>query len=289
MNPESDLHYILQLLDDRDEVVEEALCRELGRRSEADISILHEMAASETDPQRRAELRRRLLHFNTILKLQALERYGRGGEVSPPLFEGCFLAASLLDMDISRDFFTEQFFRCLMEYQEESSAQRTAVEEMQIFNHIFFHRLRFAICDKNLTNERTALPGNVLMGRKGNQFAITLLYFTMAEEAGLPVYPLFIPGGIVPVYIEHRREQFYVNLHEQGALFTKPELLRNLRERSGGEVPKMEIIPVRAMLNIYFESMAVLYDNIGERYKGGLVQRALEALGGRRYFNSEAT
>ena len=286
MTEGTSLEHLIALFDDPDEVVSACVDKAIMERGEEVLDIRAARYAQESDPKLRQSIESHIVKYNTEFRLKALAGLHRGPTFKASLYEGCFLAASLFDPSLSRSDFNAKLLVCTSEYHNEISDSRTAVEDAQIFNHIFFHRLHFTLTDQTLKTERCALLPQVLSSHRGNPFALSLIYFTMAEEAGLPLYPMTFQGGFVPVWLEGSEELFCVNLLDHGALISKKMLSDSLRRRGITENLDMRIRPASAVLTMYFESLATIFSRNGNEARAALAERAIEALGGDRYLTS---
>lgn len=279
------LEHLIALFDDPDEVVSACVDRSVMELGEDVLDLLAARCARESDPLLRESIASHIARYNTEFRLKALAGLHRGPNFRASLYEGCFLAASLMDPAVNRNDFNARLSVCTSEYHNEISSGRTAVEDAQIFNHIFFHRLHFTLADQELRTERCALLPQVLQSHRGNPFALSLIYFTMAEEAGLPLYPMTFHGGFVPVWLEGSEELFCVNLLDHGALVSKKMLADSLRQRGVPGSQDMRIRPASTVLSMYFESLSTLYSRSGNETRAALAEKAIEALGADRYLS----
>ena len=289
MTESEELRHLAALFDDPDEVVSACVDKRIAQMGPQVIGMLEKMRHNESDAAFKRILSDRILRYNAEFRTEDLRRFALR-ETSQPvtLYEGCFLASSLLNPQITRERFEEAFYQCASEVQAEAADGRTAIEEMGVFNHVFYHRLRFTICDQNLTTEKNAMLFETLKSRRGNPFAIATVYMMMAEDAGLPLLPLCFPGGFVPAYIEDGKELFYVNLMQNGEIFPQSRLKDHLLEQG---IPfdhnRFLLRRQTVMLNIYLESLVYLYDGLCDNASKERIMKALDALGDERFLLSE--
>lgn len=284
-----ELSYLADLFDDSDEVV--AACvdkriREMGREV---IPELERLRHDEPDVAKKRILSDRITRYNADLRIEDLRRLALDGSVEAyTLYEGTFLTSSMLNPQVHREQFEEAFYQCTYQYHQEASELRTAVENIGVFNHIFFHRLRFTVCDQNLTSEKNAMAYDALRSRRGNPFVIAVIYMMMAEDAGLPIFPLCFPGGFVPAYVENGRELFYINLNSNGEIFPQSRLKDYLIEQGMPFDHNQFLIRRRTVvLNVYLESLSYLYTQAGNVVMQQRIQKALAALGDERFLISD--
>ncbi|MBO4767931.1 MAG: hypothetical protein J5495_00185 [Bacteroidales bacterium] len=284
-----ELRHLVALFDDPDEVVCSCVDRRIAEMGSEVIPLLEKIRHNEPDAAVKRLISDRILRYNAEFRTADLRRYALHEATQPTtLYEGCFLATSLLNPQITRDRFEEAFYQCACEFQAEASDNRTALEEIGVFNHLFYHRLRFTVTDQNLTTEKNAMLYETLKSRRGNPFAIATVYMMLAEETGLPLLPLCFPGGFVPAYVEDGKELFYINLLQNGEVFPQTRLKDYL---IGQGIPfdhnRFLLRRQTVMLNIYLESLIYLYDRLGETASLERIAKALEALGDERFLISE--
>lgn len=284
-----ELAYLVDLFDDSDGTVASCVdkrIREMGREV---IPELERMRHDEADLARKRLISDRITQYNADLRIEDLRRLAMDGSIEAyTLYEGCFLASSMLNPQVSREQFEEAFYQCTYQYHSEASDMRTAVENIGIFNHIFFHRLRFTLCDQNITTEKNAMIYDALRSRRGNPFVIAAIYMMMAEDANLPVFPLCFPGGFVPAYVENGRELFYINLNGNGEIFPQSRLKDYMIEQGIAFDHNRYLIRRRTVvLNIYLESLSYLYGQIGNPAMQQRIQKTLAALGDERFLLSD--
>ena len=289
MTEREELRYLADLFDDPDEVVSSCVDKRIAEMGHEVIPELERMRHNEPDPVFKRILSDRILRYNAEFRTADLHRYALHEATQPTtLYEGCFLASSLLNPQITRDRFEEAFYQCACEFQAEASDNRTALEEIGVFNHLFYHRLRFTVCDQNLTSAKNAMLYDTLKSRRGNPFAIATVYMMLAEEVGLPLLPLCFPGGFVPAYVEDGKELFYVNLMQNGEVFPQTRLKDYL---IGQGIPfdhnRFLLRRQTVMLNIYLESLEYLFEKTGDDASCERIMKALDALGDERFLLTE--
>ena len=289
MTEREELRHLAALFDDPDEIVSACVDKRIAEMGPSVIPELERMRHNEPDTDLKRILSDRIMRYNAQFRTADLRRYAMRESSQPEtLYEGCFLATSLVNPQISREMFEEAFYQCACEYQAEASDGRTAIENISVFNHIFYHRLRFTVCDQRMTVEKNAMLYDTLKSRRGNPFAIATIYMMLAEDAGLPLYPLCFPGGFVPAYIENGKELFYLNLFQNGEIFPQTRLKDYLIEQG---IPfdhnKFLIRRQTVMLNIYLESLTYLYADLGDTASEYRIEKALAALGDERFLTPE--
>lgn len=286
-----ELAFIAELFDDRDPVVRDCVDRKIIGMGKEVIPALEELRRKAGSVEAKRVISDKIMQYNAEFRIADLRRLA-GADATQPysLREGCFVVCSMLNPQISREQFEEALYQCSSEYRQELSEQRTALENVSLFNHVFFHRLRFTLCDQEMTDPRQASIFDALRSRRGNPFTIAAIYMMLAEDVALPLYPLCFPGGFVPAYVEKGRELFYLNLFNNGEIFAQTHLRDYMIEQG---IPfdhnRFLLRKPNVLVNIYLESLLFIYSSTEDENMQELIQKALAALGGERFLESGET
>ena len=285
IDPE-ELESIIALLDDRDTVVTELVDNRLASFGPEIVRSLRNRLERESNPVRKACIETRAQQLNTEFRLDDFRQFTTRPAGPLSLLEGSWIISSMLDYTLQREHFEDQFFHCSQEYLAEGSDQRTGLENIRILNHIFFHRLKFSLYDVQLKDPKHALVSETLRTRGGNPFVLALIYLMICQEAGLPVELVCFPGGFVPVYVEHGRNLFFINIYRGGDLFPESRLDVFLKT-AGLKIDKSNVRrrDESAMLTLYLESLFYIFSNRKDEKKSAVIDRALSCLGPERYLS----
>lgn len=282
MSIDSELKSLVALFDDTDETVVTAVNeRMLGRG----ISVLRDLSYiydKESSPKKRGYIAERMHYLNNEFVLDELDKVA--AEEYPDLERGIFLISKLVTPDLEEDFFSDLVSNLLGELQAEITDEKTALEKIKLFNHLFYHRLLFKFREYPVTRESTSIITSVLSSRHGTPFAISLIYFMLARGSGVDIFPLCFEGGFVPAYIEKDKVLFYVDIYKDGDVFSE-EKLKVLLEAQGIDVASntFEVREDRVLLVIYLEGLSYMYSLRGDDYNVSLLNRALEMFGDERF------
>ena len=277
MVPHGELLNLVSLFDDPDETVAACVDNRLKEMGRELLPALEELRRGEDDPLRRRAIAERQRRFSESFRLEDLKQLSRScGTAGFSLFEAGFLISALCDYTLTREEFTRAVETCASVYRHEASDDRTAVENAKVFSHLFFHRLGFTLRDEAMTDPDCARLPSVLTNRKGNPIAIAYLYFLLAEENGLPLYPLCFPGGFVPAWLEEGKELFYINLQAEGDIL----LLRDLKaaDINRASLRSVSVLPVMLLESLQYQAVAA-----HDATRSSLLERALDKFGAERF------
>ncbi|MCK9625501.1 MAG: transglutaminase-like domain-containing protein [Bacteroidales bacterium] len=284
MKTDPELKYLVTLFDDPDEVVTESVNKRILGKGESVLCDLDVILKKENEPHTRNTIFSKMSFFNTEFKLSQLEEYVLREDVS--LYEGGYLISSLLSLELTREDFGKRLLPLSVEFMSELSEDKTAIENVKIFNHIFYKRLKFKSCDPFIKMEENALLFKALETKSANPIALSLIYFILAQEEGLPIYPLCFPGGFVPVYVENDKELFYINIFRDGEIFLE-DRLKNFMTDQGLEYDRdnFEVRDETVLLVIYLESLYFYYSSKENNKMVSILERALDCFGEERFLS----
>ncbi|MFA7180101.1 MAG: transglutaminase family protein, partial [Bacteroidales bacterium] len=203
----------------------------------------------------------------------------------PKLDMAMYLITRIADPFVNDVLFFQSIEELSDEISMEISEEKTPVENVEIFNYLFFKRIGFKHLDTRMQDSEKALMDRVLLSRGGNPVTVTLVYFLLAGAVGLPIYPLCFPGGFVPVYLDNDGKiLFYLNIFKKGAIFVE-DTLRQFFEDIGMvySPDSLRVEQERALLSIYAELLAFVFRNNGDNVSVTRMERVVSVMGGKRF------
>lgn len=276
---------LIDLFDDNDRVVAAAVDKKIKEGGSEMLDTLLEIASNTKDVSRQNLIKERFLHYSAESSLEQIKSYAEQCATDEAsLTEGAYLVSTLMSPGYKRADFYDQLIPLIGEVMSETSQEKTMVENMRIFNHIFYYRYLFKAADPFTFTESSLLLLNVIKERKGNAIALSLLYFAVAQAGGLPIYPMCFKGGFVPVCVENGKILFYLNVFHEGEIFLENNLSEIFKAQGLNVSPdEFEIKKDATILSIYLELLYFFYDQQGNKYKTDLLTRAITNLGSQRY------
>jgi regulator of sirC expression with transglutaminase-like and TPR domain len=106
----------------------------------------------------------------------------------------------------------------------------TPLEQIKAFNHIFYNTQQFTGNISNYYTPQNYYINNVIDARKGNPVTLGIIYITLAEIVGLPVFGVNLPKNFILVYKDLNIDKkeysplFYINPYNKGAILGKREI-----------------------------------------------------------------
>lgn len=285
MSIDTELKSIVTLLDDTDDFVIKAINKRMLGRGASVLSDLEELYNREKSYKTKGLIADKIQFLSNEFVLEEFENMLV--REYPDLERGIYLISKLIVPDIDEIYFKDLIGVLIRDLVEEINESKTALEKMQIFNHIFYHRLLFKCGDYPVTRESTTVLTSVLSSRHGIPLSISLVYFLLARCVGLEVYPMCFPGGFVPSYVENDKILFYMDIFREGEIFSESRLKYYL-ENQGVDIDTsaFEVRDDRTLLLVYLEVLHFMYTQKGDEYIVSVLDRALRLFGDERVLES---
>ena len=280
---DSELISLMSLMDDPDLVVRNAVRERLIERGEDSIEQIERFFIPQLPKQDRDKY---ILYLEEIKAEIAIERLlVLLKDPQPILSKALFLITKIADSSAEESIYLTVLDSLRNEIELEISEEKTPIENVEIFNFIFFRRFGFKHSEAELIKTEGALIDRVLLSRVGNPVTVTLSYFLMAGAVGLPIYPLSFPGGFVPVYLDNSgRILFYLNVFKQGAIFLEDTLKQFFEDIKISYNPELlRVDQERDLLAIYAEFLSFIYKKNDNEYVASRLDRVVSLIGGQKY------
>ncbi|MFN9882893.1 MAG: transglutaminase-like domain-containing protein [Bacteroidota bacterium] len=112
----------------------------------------------------------------------------------------------------------------------------TPLEEVNVFNHVFYSLQGFGANNQNLFDVNNNYIGNLLHSRKGNPISLGLLYLIVGRSLDMPVCGVNLPQHFILSYHTQQLEGteneyemrksilFYINCLNKGIIFTRDDI-----------------------------------------------------------------
>ncbi|MBR3744734.1 MAG: hypothetical protein IKN31_06490 [Bacteroidales bacterium] len=287
------MQYIVDLFRDGDPAVTAALERYFLDNGPEPLQNLRECYRIEMDLSRKELLGRMLGKYGKKAAIAGFKRLAeqcRDGECC--MLEAGYLLALLTDPTIAREDYMEKIMPPAVAVMAEISDAKTGVENVHLLNHIFYNRYGFSSSNPFDMSLEGSLLMDVLEKRKGSPLVLSLVYFMVAQAAGLPIYPLCFTGGFVPVYVENDRVLFNINVFHKGEIFIENDISKLVKNQASAlgvnvDIGEAKVRRDASILVMYLEFLQMLYSNAGNSSVQMDIEDAIEALGGTRFLTVE--
>jgi regulator of sirC expression with transglutaminase-like and TPR domain len=167
----------------------------------------------------------------------------------------------------------------------------TALEIVNVINHILFKVHGFAGNRQNFTDPRNSFLSDVLLTKKGNPLTLSMLYQIMAVSLDIPIYGVNLPNHFILAYLdEHALPAeadspngtgvlFYINPFSNGNVIHRDEIDEfishlNLPAKAAYYQPCTDPDMVARMLN----NLIYSYSQMNDHRKAEDIKRLLSSI-----------
>ncbi|HNR27726.1 MAG TPA: transglutaminase family protein [Bacteroidales bacterium] len=219
---DKEILYIISLLDDPDQYVQDALFRQLQNIGRPALEQL-EGVVRESGEEKYPGTGRMLAALRQELKFNALKEWiDKPGD---DLLTGLCLVQDILTGDAGIQDLQEILMDCVNEISVEMRDDQTVMEKVKLLNHVFFHRLCFKTIDPMFSSPGNTFIHHAFQKREGSPIAIGIIYLLLAYHSGVQIRGRVFKGGFLPAVIDiSGNVLFYVNVYKNGLLFPHTEL-----------------------------------------------------------------
>ena len=102
-------------------------------------------------------------------------------------------------------------------------------EKLRLVSRMLFERERFKGDEKNLYSPKRYFLNDILEKKLGSPISLSLLYMIICQELSLNVQGIVLPGYFV-LTVPGAGDNLYIDAFNKGALFTKKDLTRYLKD-----------------------------------------------------------
>lgn len=271
MMNEKELSALIKLIDDPDPKVFEAVNAKLLASGTTIVPLLEKAweEAMDASFQSRIEIIIQKIQFiDTKTKLQLWKNEGY-----EDLLTGAFLIAKYQYPDLQLEEIDKAVELIKKDVWLEINENLTALEKVKIINHILFDIHGLSRNSSNFHSPQNFYINNVLELKKGNPISLAIVYATIAQKLGLPIYGINLPKNFILAYQdelflgEKEDEEsilFYINPYNKGAVFGKKEIKyfiaqQKLEDKKAYYVPCSNLDTIKRLIHSLIET----YNNLG--------------------------
>ncbi|MDR2585680.1 MAG: transglutaminase-like domain-containing protein [Prevotellaceae bacterium] len=265
MSTVSELSHLIALLDDPDETVSHVVSNKIMNFGLPVTGFLKK----ELRKSNNNVLTNRLEHLITNIELDHLfkeiEKWSK--EPDPELIMGLCLISNVISHESDSAHITDTLFNMAKEVWVEMNDSQTLVEKIEIYNHIFYHRIGFRMKDPFLIDFQKAQLHNAIEIKQANPVLLGLLYIAIAQLAGIPIGAVAFPGGYIPACLRKDGQVlFYINICQSGEIFGHDQLLTILNNYGFSFPPeKFTTCNALSLTDIFAESLYFITGSIGDK------------------------
>lgn len=205
------------------------------------------------------------------------------------LLAGFILVAKYQYPELNEKTITDQVGQIIQDVWLEINNNLTPLEKVKIINHIFYDVHGFRGNKRDIQSPQNSYVNTVLETRKANPISLSIIYMVVAQSLKIPIYGINLPQNFILAYLNdfvldystvtRRQVQFYLNVFNNGAVFTQREVemfLRqiNLEQEDRYFLPCDNVTIIRRVMN----NLIFSYENSGNPGKAAELKKLQQAL-----------
>ena len=159
------------------------------------------------------------------------------------------------------------------------SPHLTPHQQVKIFNNFFFKEFKLNPNINNSYDLDHLMIHAVLKNKKGNLLILCVIYLLLAKTNFLPIYGINLPNLFLLVYLINEKNQFYINIFNQGLIFTEKDINRYLLK---SQIPQSHTYfrPCSNLdiLLLVLKKLSISFENLEEYKKSDEIKHILQRL-----------
>lgn len=212
---------LISLLDDMDYEVASHVEQKIVSLGESIIPFLEEEweETLDSDLQKRIEDLIHNLQFDGLM--QRLKDWKEGG--GKDLVEGIWLVNTYLYPDVELATLTKALDQLYFDAWAGMKESMHPYDQVKTLNNTLFREKRFSANTKNFHSPSNSMLHLALETHRGNPLTLCVIYMTIAQRLGMPVYGVNLPNLFILTY-KKGDVQFYINVYNKGLMLSKADI-----------------------------------------------------------------
>jgi regulator of sirC expression with transglutaminase-like and TPR domain len=228
-----ELQAIITLLDDPDMEIYQAVYQSLMDKGVDIVPDLEKAweVSGNSDIQDKIENIIQKIQLNFVHTL--LSKWIRDGATD--LLEGAYIVAKYQYPDLGFFEIQNPVEKIKHDAWLEINENLTALEKVRILNHIIYDIHKFTANTTNYYSPQNSYINQLILSKKGNPISLGIIYISLAQKLGLPIYGVNLPKNFVLAYKDEFNEflnpgskndniLFYINPFNKGAVLGRKEI-----------------------------------------------------------------
>jgi len=223
---------LITLLDDDDQEVVAHVSERIKSLGKSIVPTLEKVWNPDFNPIQSERLENLIHEIQFEALLHAIEVWREAPTVD--ILKGYYLISSYFFPDLNFDEIERKVKKIRQKIWIELNYNQTPLEQVQIFNHVFYYHLGFLGDQEAATNPDFCI-NHVLDSKKGNPISLGLLYISLAQSLQLPIYGVRLINYFImafcktPSFGEKNEGNesdvlFYINPFQKGVIFSKNQI-----------------------------------------------------------------
>ena len=229
---DNELRALISLIDDPDEMVYAEVFDKIVKEGSGILPLLESAYENSIRP----EVQARISHLSHVIQLEMVAddlKKWVGSEMN--LIEGAMIIARFQHPYLKEEDVHYEINRIRKDIWVELNENLTALEQIKVFNHVFYEMLGFKGNIENYHLPENSYINEVLETKTGNPLSLGIIYILLAQSLELPVYGVNLPEHFVLAYtarsidpetllVNDRNVLFYINAFSKGSIFSNREV-----------------------------------------------------------------
>jgi len=226
------LNALINLLDDPNEEVFLSVEKELLKQDVEIVPALEKAWESSIDEMAQTRIENIIHHLQfKHIKVELGNWIDEGAE---DLLYGAYLVAKYQFPSLEYAWVENQINEIRKDIWFELNDQLTSLEKVKVVNHIMYDVCKFSRNNINIMAAENNFINEVLLSKKGNPVALSVIYSVVCQRLGLPVYGVNLPKNFILAYLDigeaksvslaQGEVMFYINPINKGAVLGRKEI-----------------------------------------------------------------
>lgn len=239
MIAQEELNALIYLLDDPDQEVNRHVFNKLTSLGNPIIPSLYDAWEHTKDNHQQSKLEQIIHNIQYDDTLTAFHDWFNQSYSN--LTDGLLIISRLRYPDVNEYRLINELNRIKRAISMEMGDFLSPIEQINIFNHIFYREIGFTASEEEFSNPDSFFLARIIESKKGNPLSIGVLYQAIARSLNIPVYGVELPNVFCLSYMKHEQNEldllqddnqreilFYINPMTNGLIFTRHEIKKYL-------------------------------------------------------------
>lgn len=283
-----ELNALIALIDDPDSEVFNAISAKIIAQGSSVVSLLERTWESSANElvQRRIESLIHSIQLN--ITMDCLSKWVETG--ASDLLEGAFYLSLYQYPDIQFSKIEKTIDTIRKDVWLELNDNLTALEKVKILNHIIYDLHGFTSNTTNFFAPQNQFINQVIETKKGGPITLAILYSSIAQRLGLPIYPVNLPKNFILAYKDRFKSTtsdnpkdsilFYINPFNKGSVLGRREIEHFLNQQSAEQRDEY-FLPCsnKTTMSQLITSLSYSYEKTGSKDKVNDLSLIMRILG----------
>lgn len=229
---EKELHALVTLLDDPDQLISEEIENKLLSLGPEIIPSLEEYWESAFDPfiQQRLEKIIHAIQFDQTKSELLIWKMSN----SFNLLEGLLIINSYQYPSYNNNLIRMTLEELKRDIWMELRYEMTPYEKVSLMNYVLFDKFGLSGNTNDYHNPQNSFIGRVLETKKGNPLTLSCIYSIVAQKLDIPIFGINLPKHFILSYLDEDQNVdhllFYLNAFNKGQVMQKADVISFLKQ-----------------------------------------------------------